>query len=197
MRYLLACLVATLLIGVGNASAQQMYAGVAGGYAFETFDVPAEVDDWLEFDNSWAMYAYFGYCLQENLAVQADLGRCFGFPPEESDSILDEDDLEVTVWTMIVSAKYSIQTEYVATPFVIGGIGWGWYEAKQEIPGVDDEDEAEIDDSGFVIRIGGGVDYKISEVLTLTADIGYVMSFGDVEDLNFIDVKVGIGYTFK
>jgi opacity protein-like surface antigen len=197
MRYLLACLVAgLLLLGITNADAAKMYAGVAGGYAFQAFDqdtlwqsLGADPD---EVNGSWAGHVFFGYGVWENLTIEASFSYYLGFEPNE-DAL---DDFEVGLWDIMGSAKYGFPMGDF-TPYIIGGLGWAKIDADGGLQIPDSDGELDDNQSGLIARIGGGVEYKLTEQLMLMGDIGYNFTFGDIEDWNFFDVRVGIGYTFQ
>ena len=198
MRYFLACLVAALFVlGVSSVNAQQMYIGVGGGYAFDAFD---QDDVWAgygadpdELNGSWAVSVFFGYGINEKMAVQADFAYYFAFSPDE-DAL---EDLELSVWTLMGSVKYSFTPGATWSPYVIGGLGWGQFDTDGGLMIPDEDGVLEDSLSGLVARVGGGVDYKINETLSVFAEVGYVFTFGDIEDWNFIDVRAGLGYSFK
>jgi opacity protein-like surface antigen len=198
MRYLLACLVAGLFVlGISNAdAANKIYAGVAGGYAFQAFDqdtlwegIGADPD---EVNGSWAGHVFLGYGVWENLTIEADFGYFMGFEPNED----EVSDLSINLWDITGSAKYGFPMG-AFTPYVIGGLGWAKIDTDGGLQIPDSDGVLDSSQSGLLVRIGGGVEYKLNDQFTIIGDVGYNFTFGDIEDWNFIDVRVGIGYTFQ
>jgi opacity protein-like surface antigen len=197
MRYFLGCLVVALFVlGFGQADAQKMYMGVGGSYTFDAFDQDAIWEgigaDPDELNGSWGASVFFGYGINANMAVQADFAYYFAFSPDE-DAL---EDFELSVWTLMGAVKYGFTPDAKWNPYVIGGLGWGQFDTDGGLMIPDEDGVLEDSLSGLVARVGGGVDYKISEKVCVFAEVGYVFTFGDIEDWNFIDVRAGVGFSF-
>ena len=203
MRYLLACLTLSLFVfAYGHANAQgNMYVGVAGGYALDAFDqdpiwsgIGADPD---ELQGTFAGHVFLGYMMNENLTFEGDFGYYFGWNPDESAL----EDYELTLMAGTVSAKYVFATDSEWRPYAIGGVGWGKFETEAPSGAtftIPDEDGAlDTEQSGLLARVGGGIEYDISDTMMLCADVTYVLTFGDIEDWNFIDLRVGVAMTFE
>lgn len=180
---------------ISNSNAQQMYIGAAGGLAIEMFDqdtlfkdMGANPDD---VSNSWALYLFFGYGITERITIQADFGYFFGFGPDEEEL----DDADLTMWNLLASVKYYFPMEKWI-PFVMGGIGWASIDADDML--IPDQDgNPDNTQSGMLMRIGGGIEYKLTDTFRIIGDIGYNFTFGDIEDWNFFDIRIGAGYNFQ
>lgn len=196
MRYLFTSLVVALFVfGVSYANAQTMSVGAYGGYAFESFD---QVDSFggVELDpdinGSWAAGVFFGYGVSDNITVLGDFAYYFAFSPDV-DALEDN---ELAIWTLMGGVKYNFTMNAAFSPYVSGGLGWGNLSTDGfEIP--DEDGVFDDSQSGLVARVAGGVDYKLNDQMKAFAEVGYVFTFGDIEDWNFIDVRVGIGYSFQ
>jgi opacity protein-like surface antigen len=198
MRYFLGCLVVALFVfSLSQADAQnKMYIGAGAGYAFDAFDqdatwtgIGADPD---EINGSWAASVFFGYGISANLSVQADFAYYFAFSPDE-DAL---DDVELSIWTLMGAVKYSFTPEGKWSPYVIGGLGWGQFNTDGGLLIPDQDGVLDDSQSGLVARVGGGVDYKINDKMCIFAEVGYNLTFGDIEDWNFIDVRAGVGFSF-
>ena len=197
MRNLVAGLVfAIFVFAAGFVAAQEMYVGVFGGYAFEAFDqdaiwtgIGADPD---EVNGSWAAGVLVGYGITENIDIVGDFAYYFAFSPDE-DAL---EDFEASLWTITGGVKYSFSYDATWTPYVVGGLGWGKLEGDGGLTIPDEDGVADDEQSGLVARVGGGVEYAFGENTMLFADVGYVFTFGDIEDWNFFDVRVGIGMGF-
>ena len=203
MRYLLACLVVAAFASIaGYAGAQSgvVTAGVQGAYAFESFDrdavwagIGADPD---EVNGSWGAGVWATYGINDNIDIVGDFMYYFGFSPDE-DAL---DDYELSVWTVSGGLRYKFSTQAEWTPFVEGTVGWAKFETDSPAGGVfmiPDEDGVEdTEQSGLVARVAGGVMYAINESTSAFADVGYTFTFGDVEDWDFFDVRVGVGMGF-
>jgi opacity protein-like surface antigen len=194
MRFALTCLAVGLFVfSVGYADAQEMYVGAFGGYAMEAFDqdpvwtgLGADPD---EVKGSFLAGVFVGYNVSEMLAVEGSFGYYFKFTPDESDL----DNNELTLWSFMGSAKYRFGMDTEWTPYVIGGVGWGKLETDPATFMIPDQDGAlDTEQSGMIARVGGGIEYVFGDNTMLVADVGYNFTFGDIEDWNFIDVRVGV-----
>ena len=201
MKYVLTCLtVALFVFGVSYADAQDMYIGAAGGYAFQMFDQDAVWTslgaDPDEVKGSFAGQVFFGYGVSETLDIEASLGWYLKFVPDESAL----EDYELKLFGLLVSAKYKFGMDSEWCPYIIGGVGWGKFSTEAPTGGtfqIPDQDEVlDTEQTGLFARVGGGIEYPFSDSMTLLADVGYNFTFGDIEDWNFTDFRMGVRVTF-
>jgi opacity protein-like surface antigen len=76
-------------------------------------------------------------------------------------------------------------------PFLYAGIGLGWAEYESDFGGPANLKEAE-----FIARFGLGVDLYLLESVAFQASSSYVLPTGDLEDLSYVSVVVGLQYRF-
>ena len=74
-------------------------------------------------------------------------------------------------------------------PFLYAGIGLGWVE-------LDAGSAGSIDDTGFIARFGGGFDLYVTESVALQVSSSYVLTTGDLEDLDYVSLVAGVQYRF-
>ena len=199
MRYAFACLtIALLVLVVGNANAQgDIYVGGFGGYAMDLFDqddvwngLTADPD---EVNGSWLIGVLLGYNVSPEMAIEGSFAYNFKFQPDEE--ALDAN--ELTVWTFMGSLKYRFATDAEWVPFVSGGVGWAKFETDPATFMIPDQDGAlDTEQTGLLVRVAGGIEYALNDGVLIIADVGYNFTFGDIEDWNFVDVRVGVGTSF-
>ena len=75
--------------------------------------------------------------------------------------------------------------------FCLSAIGLGWAEYEANSGGPTNLKEAE-----FIARFGLGLDLYLLESVALQASSSYVLPTGDLEDLSYVSVVVGLQYRF-
>jgi len=149
-----------------------------------------------------------GYRFTRHIAAEVDANFLSGFdmevqlnlPPGEPAP--DPADLTIDGGLFTVNAKGILPFGRIQ-PFGLVGIGgmwarlrttypvgtvctpgfWGWYCNGAY---------ARLGSSGaFAMKLGGGVDFYINEDWALSVDVSYVLPFGDLEDLRYVNLGWG------
>ena len=180
---------ALMLIAV-SAQAQQpdyartgVYIGAGVGPGFEAFD---DFFDLLDFDTGFVVDGWLGYRVHPNIAIEAQLE----YSRYESDAI-GPFDLDLNLLTFTTNLKCYVATGQIQ-PFALVGIGVMNAELDIDGPGFD----RTISESDLAARFGGGVDYWVTESISLGLTTSYILTTGDVEDLDYISLALGIQYRF-
>ena len=87
--------------------------------------------------------------------------------------------LDLTSTLIAANARYYPLTERVQ-PYLATGVGWEFVSTN-----------VASDESGFVVRFGGGLDYYISESWGLTGEFAYNLATGDIDDFNYMTLGWG------
>ena len=106
------------------------------------------------------------YPLTSMLAVEGELGHVFDMAPGDAD-------VDSSLTTLHASALYFLDTEYVLTPYVAGGLGLGKFAHDVRNP------PASIDRKELGFNLGGGVTYPLGTAF-LRGDFRYFKHIDDV-----------------
>jgi opacity protein-like surface antigen len=108
-------------------------------------------------------------------------------------------------WALTADARVYLLTGAIQ-PFLTAGAGWMWVETDDENSiraGVSDGmvvlgtvDTGIGARNGFVSRVGGGVDFYLSDAFFLSAEATVVVPVGRVRDFDYVSVAWGFGYRF-
>jgi opacity protein-like surface antigen len=184
---LIAAIFALALPAAAHAQAQAtddyarrgFYLGGGGTYAFENFQDTGGID----FDDSIGANALVGYRLFSRFATQVSFEWVEGFE-------LDEDaffDLEVETFLLTFDVK-AVPLTGRFQPYLVAGVGALY--AETEVLGTD------FDDADFAARAGAGIDLYLTRNIFLALEAAYVLPTGDVEDLDYVSTRWGLGFRF-
>jgi opacity protein-like surface antigen len=153
-----------------------------------------------------------GYRVNPHLAMELQFEYVFSFKTEIKTGIetvdgggnitivplLTHDEHDVMVVTGNVKAPL---LRGQVQPFLLAGGGLFYYRHKSG-GGFRSGDGSSLYPSlsdtamGFGLRLGAGLDLYLVEHVLLNAGVSYVLPFGDVEDLDYISVALGVQYRF-
>jgi hypothetical protein len=182
------------------------------------FDVlhpcPDEVEEDvpIEADASLGVHARAGYRFHPRFAAEAHLEYLPGSEIHADTFRFQTDFVKLSALTVTADVKAYLLTGMVQ-PFAIIGAGWmktygkdtridpftefGQLEAGRFLPKAA---KIDVDDSGFVGRFGGGLDFYVTQDVSLGASASYVLPFGGSWDTgfdyNYISIDWGIQYRF-
>jgi hypothetical protein len=118
-------------------------------------------------DVSPAFAAAVGVPLTDVLAAEGELGHLFDLAPGDAD-------VDSSLTTVHIALLYFVNTEFVATPYVAGGIGMGRFSHEVDVP------PASIGQTEIGFNFGGGVTYPVAERLWIRGDVRYFKHIDDV-----------------
>ena len=145
------------------------YVGAGGSYAIESFDDTPDVD------NSWGVNARIGYHTHPLLDVQFDLDYLSKFECGCSD-------LEILTYMVALKGYFHQSTEKVKLSTVVGA---GIMHA-----------DANADDTDWCGKVGLGLDFFTTQEISLGIEGNYTFGFGDLEDIRYLNLTVGVAYHF-
>lgn len=108
-----------------------------------------------------------GIALTPVLGAEGELGHLFDLAP-------DDGDVDSSLTTVHAALLYFFDTEFVATPYVAGGIGVGKFSHNVVRP------PASIEQTEIGFNVGAGVTYPIAERLWIRGDFRYFAHIDDV-----------------
>ena len=118
-------------------------------------------------DISPALAGAAGYPVMPSLIIEGELGHLFDLAPGDPD-------VDSSLTTVHAAVLYFFETDYVAAPYVAGGIGIGHFSHDVTNP------PASISRTEIGINLGGGVTYPIRERVLARGDFRY---FGHIDDV--------------
>ena len=148
-----------------------VYVGLGGLGAIENFGAGG-------FSNGGGVNARVGYRLLPNLAAEGMFEWVGGFS-------LGPVDLDA--WSLTANAKAFLTTGQIQ-PYLLVGIGVS--QAELEAFGVS------VDATDFVARLGGGVDFYLTESWVLDLEVAYILPTGDIDGTDYISIGAGVQYRF-
>jgi OOP family OmpA-OmpF porin len=140
-------------------------------------------DDSLDpFDpgSSFLLGVAVGYNLTTNLSIEGELGVI-------PDIVGDTDSVDLGITTFSANGVYHFDTQTKFVPYATLGLGFG--SMSLDVEGVDDESNTE-----FLVNLGGGVKYPVTDRLQVRGDLRY-FSIND-ENPNFWRVYGGVTFGF-
>jgi len=163
------CLLAAtpVLAQVSDYARSGMYAQVNGVASFESFDgAPSGL-----FDPAVGASGRLGFRMSPEFAVEGIV--------EYSGDFVDASGIDLSATLLSANARYYLLTGRVQ-PYVTTGVGWGFANTNLG-----------SDESGFVGRFGGGLDFYVSESWGLTGEFAYNVASGDIDGLNYTTLGWG------
>lgn len=184
--------VAASQVNAGQADYKQFYVGAGGGYAVEDFQN-------ADLDNSWGVYAKVGYHFHKLLAIQFDYNYLFEFEEEDSLELGGsrfDGKVEVEIMTFMLSLKGYFPVDYFIKPYVIAGLGAMYANADIKVSGAGASADDSEDKTDYCGKIGAGLDFFLSDNISLNFESNYTSGFDDLEDLRYFNFLLGATFHF-
>jgi opacity protein-like surface antigen len=168
-RFLLAALVA---LAAQTALAQDyarpgMYAQGNFVIGIESFDdVPSSF-----VDTAYGVSGRIGYRMDPRFAIESQF--------EYSGDFSDISGLDLTGKLVTINGKFYFLQEQLQ-PYALAGIGGAWADFD---PGPDED--------AFVVKVGGGLDFYLSENWGLNGEIVYNIGTGDLDGFSYTGIGLG------
>jgi opacity protein-like surface antigen len=184
---------ASLLVGTPRAHAEDYvregwYAGARGVYAVENFDVDGTVD------NDFGFNLFAGYRMFRGLASDFEFEYIDAFPVrgDPAGPNYDVRTFDLAWNFRVYPLAWAFEPGSVfqrVQPYLSAGPSLQWAQL-QRLPGGD------RDEGNFAGRLGGGIDFLLTENVALTADAIYTIGTGDVSDFPYLSIGWGLLYRF-
>ena len=200
-------IVAALLMVPGLAPAAETgpYFGIGVTFAKQDFDT-GDIDQALagtglsaDFDDTWGLNVRAGYKFNRYIAAELALDYLPNFKWSVATRVggtplSGELTVDVMAWT--ISAKISpFDSQKIKPYFVIGGgIMHASADASIAIPGY--SVSSSDDETDLCGKIGLGVDYFVTDQVSLGLEGAYFAGFNDLDNIRFYTVTAGVAYHF-
>ena len=177
------------------------FGGGGIGYAWENFDDDELEDDIrragltsvrVDSDNAWGLNLFAGYRFMRYLAVEGNFNWYDDFEIDvDADffSIPVSGDFDLEIWTLFIDLKamYPVYNDRLVPYLRVGG---GYMDAEIDGNGFDE------DEDDFAWNLGGGVDYFLTDQVSLGLDGKYVWGTDDLDEIEYFMGTVRIGFHF-
>lgn len=130
-------------------------------------------------DPSLAIAGAAAYPISSLLAVEGELGHVFDMAPGDAD-------VDSSLTTVHASALYFLNTSYVLTPYLAGGLGFGKFSHDVRFP------PASIGRTELGFNLGAGVMHPFGGTL-MRGDFRYFKHIDDVPSVWRLAVSVSVG----
>ena len=200
-------IVAALLLVPGLAPAAESgpYFGIGGTFAkqdFDTGDLDRELSGTglsADFDDTWGLNVRAGYKFNRYVAAELAFDYLPGFKWDVATRVggtplSGEMTVDVTAWTLAVKIS-PFDLQKVRPYFVIGGgIMNASADVSASIPGY--SASASDDETDLCGKIGLGVDFFVTDRVSLGLEGAYFAGFNDLDNIRFYTVTAGVAYHF-
>jgi opacity protein-like surface antigen len=164
-------------------SRQGVYVGIGGLYAMENFDRDAAFNDPtldIDAEDTGGPQLRLGYRVHPRFAGELLFQYYADFNVSTGDNQIDDD---FSGWSLTLNAKaYALLGRI--QPYGVLGIGALVFDDKQ---GSND---------GFLARLGGGLDFYLTESVVLDFEVAYALPTGSIDDFPFTTFAAGIQYRY-
>jgi opacity protein-like surface antigen len=162
-----------------------VFLGLGALYALENFDTDAAIEDPdneldITADDAGGLELRGGYRVHPNVALEMLYQFYGGFAVKERTTDVDD---HFDGWSLTAGGKLYPFLGRVQ-PYALAGLGGLVFTEKQG------------DDSGFLARLGGGVDVYATDHVVFAFEIGYALPAGSIDDFQFVTFSAGIQYRF-
>lgn len=162
-----------------DSSHSYFYMGGAFTVGIENFDKAAGR---ASSDEAYGFDMWLGYRMNRYLGFEGRLGHITGFDTKFQDEPVTFELLSFTGNLKMYPIEGMFQ------PYAILGAGTADLKTKSST--------LKLKNSGMLIVLGGGIDIYVLDRFSLLAEIDYLITDGDVEGFDLIEVKVGIQFQF-
>jgi opacity protein-like surface antigen len=181
------------------------FVGVAGSYAFATFEDDVEsnfaktlgpaVD--LSVDDSFGFNGRVGYRCNRRFSAEVQTEWLDGFDADLTQPRVDPL-ANVSLEPLVVTANlkgYLLTGRY--QPFLLVGAGAMTVDTKvRDSVGLAFTGLADDSENAFAMRFGGGIDLYATEHVVVSLEADYVFPFGRLDDLRYVMIGWGVQYRF-
>jgi opacity protein-like surface antigen len=162
------------------------YIGGGVSYAWENFDTD-DIEDQgfnVDVDDAWGFNAFAGYRIMRHLAFEGNFNWYDDFDVDANGF-----DFEVKIWTFMLDLKamYPVYNDRLVPYLRSGG---GYMDAEIDAGSIDE------DESDFAWNLGGGIDYFVTDRISLGLDGKYVWGSGDLDELEYFVGSARVAFYF-
>ncbi len=191
--------------GLAPAAESGPYIGIGGTFAKQDFDT-GDLDKALagsglsaDFGDTWGLNVRAGYKFNRYIAAELAFDYLPGYDWDVATRIggtpvAGKVSVDVMAWTL--SAKISPFDLQKVKPYFIVGVGImnASADATVSIPGA--SASSSDDETDLCGKIGLGVDYFVTDQVSLGLEGAYFAGFNDLDNIRFYTVTAGVAYHF-
>ena len=188
-----------VILGANAAWGQEKYFGVGGSYAISDIKLESDLIKG-DLDNTYGFNLKAGTHLGQYVSFEFNFDYLPGFDWDGTVVVSDDPvktELETDIMTFMLDFKASPEfREKTYRPFVLAGLGWMDSNGKARTETSDVISKQSVSDSDFCAELGLGIDFFFSPNLSLGVEGSYVFGFGNVEDIQYTQITMGLTYYF-
>ena len=166
------------LCGVSLALDLDYYMGGSLGYNAEEFSASSDNK------NAYGFNMIAGTLINEKFACELQLEKILDFDTKNE---VSEDDVDVRSYTFNIK-YYPSQKKSNLQGYVRLGFGWMKNEVGDNGTAKSDNKEEE----GLCMKLGGGCDFKVSEIITFFLEATYTEGYNDINPIDYFSGAIGL-----
>ena len=177
---------------IADAANKDYYIGISGLYAIENLDEQQTKDKFsvpieIGFANSLGVRVMGGYIVNEYFTSEALFEYLDHFEAKTGGNIVKLDVMNFTL-----NGKFTCPEYETIIPYAVVGVGV--MNAYEDISY--DGATSKTSDRGASFRAGLGIDYYLSEEVSLQVEGAYTAGLGCVDHVRYTTIAFGIAYHF-
>ena len=152
------------------------YLGGGVAHAWENFDGD------FDFDDAWGLNAFAGYRFMRYIALEGNFNWYDDFESNSTNA-------DVEIWTLMLDLKamYPVYNDRLVPYLRVGG---GYMDAKASAGSLDASNE------DFAFNFGGGLDYYVTDQVSIGLDGKYVVGTGDLDAVEYFVGTINAAFHF-
>ena len=152
------------------------YLGGGVAHAWENFDGD------FDFDDAWGLNAFAGYRFMRYIALEGNFNWYDDFESGSTNA-------DVEIWTLMLDLKamYPVYNDRLVPYLRAGG---GYMDAKASAGSLDASNE------DFAFNFGGGLDYYVTDQVSIGLDGKYVVGTGDLDAVEYFVGTINAAFHF-
>lgn len=164
------------------------YLGLGTLFALENFDTEPAIDDPdapsdITADDGGGLYLRAGYRIHPRLAAELMFQYYWGFEVKDRNGVFDVVDDKFDGWSLTGNAKLYPLLGRIQ-PYGVVGLGALVFKEKRG------------DDAGFAARLGGGLDFYVTDRFVIDAEAVYLFPAGSISEFQLATFQAGVQYRY-
>jgi len=188
--------------GDADFSRAGFYLSLSGIYGADTFE--DDLQDTLQsklgstarvdVEGNFGVSGVVGYRFMPNLAAELEAEWIANMDIDSSLSTIRIAEGEISPVTVTANAKAILPVDRFQ-PFVLVGVGVMTADVKDKgLNGFNLSNHERR--TGFAMRLGAGLDFYVTEHWAADIGVDYVLPFGDVDEITYVSIGLGVKYRF-
>ncbi|MBF0226572.1 MAG: porin family protein [Desulfobacterales bacterium] len=175
------------------------YLGTGCSFAYEMFDYSEDYN--ADYGNTFGFYLKTGYRFNRYISFQIDFDYFRNFLDSKySDcyycSNYDPASRDFDILTLTGGLKLSVKLTNSLRPYVFAGAGIIKGKTDFESFAAAEISSQTVTDSGKCVKAAAGIDYFLSDNVSLGFEGGYTKAFGDLDEIKFAFGNINVAFYF-